>query len=231
MNDVERDRKNILLIEDDFGIARSLQVNLQLEGFHLLWASSLYEGHLISEKEILDLIILDINLPDGNGLHFLEKLRLSGIRLPVIILTAVLSEYCATEAFRHGANDFMKKPFSSNQLIARIKAALNQPPVSEEKICYGDLLLLLKKKSVKFKEQNINLDRREFNILLHLIQRAETIVTRESLLQIIFKDGEIFDRTLDSHVNDIQSRLRESGVTTVRISRVYGVGYRVEKAS
>ncbi len=220
---------NVLLVEDDPAIARGLQVNLELEGFHVLWADSLRVAHQMNSKENLSLVILDLGLPDGSGFEFLSAVRAAGSRLPIIILTAKTDEDSVVEGLNRGANDFMRKPFSNKELLARIRAVLRQPSVVEDQIRYGELLLLQKQRLVKFKDQSIDLNRREFDILLYLAERAETVITRESLLQMINKDGEIFDRTIDSHVSHIRTRLRQSGVTSIKISSVYGIGYRMER--
>jgi DNA-binding response OmpR family regulator len=222
-------KMNVLLVEDDPAIARGLQVNLELEGFHVLWADSLRVAHQMNSKENLSLVILDLGLPDGSGFEFLSAVRAAGSRLPIIILTAKTDEDSVVEGLNRGANDFMRKPFSNKELLARIRAVLRQPSVVEDQIRYGELLLLQKQRLVKFKDQSIDLNRREFDILLYLAERAETVITRESLLQMINKDGEIFDRTIDSHVSHIRTRLRQSGVTSIKISSVYGIGYRMER--
>jgi two-component system OmpR family response regulator len=221
---------NVLMVEDDPAIARGLQVNLELEGFRVFWAADLRKAHLFNAKEELDLVILDLGLPDGSGFDFLTKLRSEGSRLPIIILTAKTDEDSVVDGLNRGAIDFMRKPFSNKELIARIKAVLRKPPDIEEQLRYGELLILVKQRVVKFKEQSLDLNRREFDIILYLMQRADTVVSRESLLQMIDKDGEIFDRTIDSHVSHIRTRLRQCGVISVKISSVYGVGYRMEKA-
>lgn len=221
---------NVLLVEDDPALARGLQVNLEVEGYKVYWASTLRDAFEIEKKEKLSLVILDLGLTDGDGFDFLSKLRESSSRLPIIILSARSDEDTVVEGLQRGANDYMKKPFGHKELLARMKAVLKVPMNQEKTLRYGDLLLLLDQRSLKHKEQNIEVNRREFDILHLLVQRADAIVTRENLLQALDKDGEIFDRTIDSHISHLRSKLKSSGVLNIKISSVYGVGYRLEKA-
>ncbi len=221
---------NILLVEDDPALARGLQLTLEAEGYSIIWADSLRSAFDKNQKEKLGLVILDLGLSDGSGFEFLSKARGGGSRLPIIILTAQSDEDSLVEGLQRGANDYMKKPFSNRELLARIKAVLREPQIRENQTRFGDLLLLLDQRLVKFKEANIEMNRREFDVLLLLVQRADTIVTREALMEHIDKDGEIFDRTIDSHVSHLRSRFKSSGITGIKISSVYGLGYRLEKA-
>ncbi len=220
---------NILLVEDDPALARGLQLTLEAEGYQVIWADSLKSAFDKNRTERLGLVILDLNLTDGSGFEFLNTVRESASRLPIIILTAQSDEESLIEGLQRGANDYMKKPFSNRELLARIKAVLREPQHRESQIRYGDLLLLLDQRVVKFNEITVEMNRREFDILLLLIQKADTIVTREILIEHIDKDGEIFDRTIDSHVSHLRSRFKTVGITGIKISPVYGIGYRLEK--
>lgn len=220
---------NILLVEDDPAIARGLQVSLESEGYDILWASSLKSAFEYNDKEKITLAILDLGLSDGSGFDFLSKVREFGSRLPIIILTAKTDEDSVVEGLQRGANDYMKKPFGNRELLARIKAVLREPQLREDQIRCGSLLLLLEQRIVKFKDLPIDLNRREFDILKVLVQKVDTIVTRDFLIQQIDKDGEIFDRTIDSHISHLRARLKKSGATEIKISSVYGLGYRLEK--
>ncbi len=220
---------NILLVEDDPALARGLQVNLESEGYSILCANTLKEAFEINQKETLGLVILDLGLTDGSGLKFLRSIRESGSRLPIIILTAKNDEDTVVECLHLGANDYMKKPFSNRELLARIKSILREPLLRENQMRYGDLLLLLDQRVAKYNNSLVELNRREFDILLHFIQRADTIVTRENLVQSIDKNGEIFDRTIDSHISHLRTRLKQAGIKDIKISSIYGIGYRLEK--
>lgn len=222
---------NILLIEDDPGLARGLQVNLELEGYKVTHASTLAMAHKFFAAAEGDLVILDLNLPDGSGFDFLSRVRDSGSKVPVIILTAQTHEDSVVEGLQRGANDYMRKPFGNKELLARIKSVLRQPLIKEEQLKYADITILVDQRLIRYKDKNIEINRREFDILKYLIQRADKVVTREALIQGMDKDSEIFDRTIDSHISHLRSKLKQNEITTIKISSVYGVGYRLEKSS
>ncbi len=221
---------HILLVEDDQMIARGIQINLELEGYKFSLAENLKMAFDINQTEKINLVVLDLGLPDGSGFEFLKKVRSSGSRLPIIILTAQTDEDFVVEGLQLGANDYMRKPFGNKELLARIKTALKEPQRRDRQLRFEDLLIIVEKRKVMFGETFIDLNPREFDILLYMIERADSIVSRESLLQIFDKDGEIFDRTIDSHVSHLRASLKKIGVTSIKISSVYGIGYRLEKA-
>lgn len=221
---------NILLVEDDPGLSRGIQVNLELEGYKVSLATTLASANKISSTSTFNLIILDLNLPDGSGFDFLSQIRSSGNKTPVIILTAQTHEDAVVEGLQRGANDYMRKPFGNKELLARIKAVLKQPILKEEQVRYADVVLLIDQRLIRYKEKNIEINRREFDILKYLLQRADKVVTRESLIQDMDKDSEIYDRTIDSHISHLRTKLKQNQVSSIKISSVYGVGYRLEKA-
>jgi two-component system OmpR family response regulator len=219
----------ILLVEDDPVLGRGLVVNLEAEGYKVHWYKDLKTAGDARSNVPASLFILDLNLPDGNGLSLLKTMRAEGVKTPVIILTAQTDEDSVVEGLQSGANDYVRKPFGNKELLARVKTVLRDPSPSSPQIRYGDLVILPEKRKVLYGEKDVDLNRREFDILSYFIHHAESVVTREALLQMLDKDREIFDRTIDSHVSHVRSRLKQAGVVSVHISSVYGVGYRLEK--
>lgn len=217
----------ILLVEDDPVLGRSQVVSFELEGYQVTWARDLKAARAANENEKFSLVILDLGLPDGNGLDFLKQLRNEKSRLPVIVLTAKTDEDTVVEALQIGANDYVRKPFSQKELFARVKAVLREPSVRNEQIRFGDLLLLPESRQAMFGDKHIDLNRREFDILLYLTELADTVVTRDRLIEKM--DGEMFDRTVDSHISHLRAKLKKAGLLTVKVSSVYGIGYRIEK--
>lgn len=220
----------ILIVEDDPVISRTLQVNVEGAGFRATLASSLKQARQLNRDHKYNLVLLDLNLPDGHGFDLLKEIRQSGSILPILILTAVSEEESVVTGLQLGADDYIRKPFGNRELIARIQAVLRVPQIRERQLRYGDLLLLLEQRVVRYQDQTIDLSRREFDLLHHLVNRSEAIVTRENLINAISKDGEIFDRTIDSHISHLRGTLKKADVKTIKISSVYGVGYRLEKA-
>ncbi|MGZ3713627.1 MAG: response regulator transcription factor [Bdellovibrionota bacterium] len=220
----------ILLVEDDPGIGKGLKVTLELEGYGVIWAETLAAAKAATAKEgAFDLVILDLNLPDGSGLTFARSCRSEFPAMPVLMLTASSDEESVVAGFEAGAIDYVRKPFSNKELKARIQVVLkDKSKTNSRTLQYGTLTVLQDKRLVKVNDASLELNRREFDILCYLVTNAETVVTRESLLRLLDKEGEIFDRTIDSHVSHLRSRLRKAGLSGVQISTVYGVGYRLE---
>lgn len=219
----------ILLVEDDPVLGRGLNVNLELEGYKVQWVRDLRSA-LQAKQTPFDLALLDLGLPDGSGLTFLKELRVTDPRKPVVILTAKADEESVVEGLQAGANDYVRKPFGNRELLARIKTALREPPPRDHSVRYGDLIVQLDRRKVVVGDKEVELNRREFDILHYFVRNAEAVVTREALIQALDKDGEIFDRTIDSHVSHVRSRLRQAGIHFIQISSVYGVGYRLERS-
>lgn len=220
---------DVLLVEDDPVLGRGLSINLELAGYKVHWAKSLIEGSEIHQKSPLNLIVLDLNLPDGNGISFLKVVRESNAKLPVIILTAKTDEDSVVEGLQAGANDYVRKPFGQKELLARIKTVLREPESKQTQIRYGELLLLQDQRKIMAGDAEVDLHRREYDILSYFMEHAEAVVSRQTLLSFLDKDGEIFDRTIDSHVSHVRARLRQAQVKGIQISSVYGIGYRLEK--
>ncbi|MEK6554629.1 MAG: response regulator transcription factor, partial [Bdellovibrionota bacterium] len=184
---------HLLLVEDDPILAEGLKLRLELEGYKIFWAQSLKQAFELNEKETLNLVLLDLGLPDGSGFEFCLKLREQGSRLPVIILTAQADEDSVVEGFRVGANDYVKKPFSQKELLARIKASLREPILRDNQIRYGQILLLVDQRRVYVGEEELILNRREFDLLKILIEQPGAVVTREMMISKLDSAEDIFD--------------------------------------
>lgn len=220
----------ILTIEDDPMIAKTLKLNLELEGYHVTHQADIKNGlHSLKNSEP-HLLLLDLGLPDGHGFEVLKWVIENKPQVPVVILTAVTDEDSVVEGLQLGATDYIRKPFGNKELIARIKATLRKPAEKMNLVRYEGLELNLDKRIIKWNEKAFELNRREFDILAYLCQRPENIVSRDSLLKMFDKEGEIFDRTIDSHISHLRSKLKSFDITSIKISSVYGVGYRLERS-
>ena len=225
--------EQILLVEDDPVIGRGLSVSLELEGYRVCWVRDLKSAREQRERFHFNFVLLDLGLPDGSGLSLLREIRAShspeDARLPVLVLTAKTQEDSVVEGLQAGANDYVRKPFGNKELLARVRTALRGPQAQGPQLRYEDLVLIPEQRKAKYRDVELDLSRREFDLLSYLVLHAESVVTREAVLQALDKDSEIFDRTIDSHVSHVRSRLRRAGAQTLQISSVYGVGYRLEK--
>ncbi|MGZ3690286.1 MAG: response regulator transcription factor [Pseudobdellovibrio sp.] len=217
------------LIEDDPVLARGLQVNLELENHKIVISNNLKSALENQLQNKADFIILDLGLPDGSGFEFLTERRNQKDSTPIIILTAQTDEDSVVKGLQLGANDYMKKPYSFKELNARIKVILNKPILDQKIIAFEKLSINLALRTCRYYDANIDLNRREFDILAALVQQAEMIVNREYLITVFNKENEIFDRTIDSHISHLRKKLKASGLSAVKISSIYGLGYRLEK--
>ncbi|MFV8256428.1 response regulator transcription factor [Bdellovibrio bacteriovorus] len=220
----------IFLLEDDPVIGKAVQLQLELENYKVEWVQTLADAKRQNAECKADLYLLDINLPDGSGMEFCNWLRAQDQKNPVIFLTARTDEESVVQGFDQGANDYVRKPFSQRELIARIRNQLTDNKATLELVRFAGLTLIKNQQVLKNGEALINLNRREFEILTTFFEHPETIVTREQLIERLASGEEIFDRTVDSHISHIRSKLTKNGVTMVKINSVYGQGYRLEKA-
>jgi two-component system, OmpR family, response regulator len=220
----------ILLVEDDPVIAKGLGISLGLEGISVQAVATLSSANQALASQTFDLVLLDLNLPDGHGLTLAKQARESHPELPVVMLTASGDEESVVAGFAAGAVDYVRKPFSNKELLARIRVALGaKSRVATKALHFGGVVVHRDKRLVECGELRVELNRREFDIFCHFMSHPEAVVTRESLLSVLEHGEEIFDRTIDSHISHLRSRLRKAGIDSVRISPVYGVGYRLEK--
>ena len=215
--------KNILIIEDNQDIALQMKKYLIKNGYGVEIALSFYEATFKMNVDI-DVALLDINLPDKDGQHLIEKLKEKDIR--VIVTTVKNDENFIIEALDRGADDYITKPFSLAILRARIDAVLRTLPISQDKIIsYKDIKIDLKESKVYFKGENIDLTPLEYEILLLFIKNPHRVYTRSQLLEMFWEDRDKFvnDNTLTSTIKRIREKLDREVISTVR-----GIGYRMD---
>lgn len=218
----------LLLVEDDPILGEGLVLSLQLEGLTVDWAKTLRDGREKYNQSSFDLVILDIGLPDGLGLELCREIRTENQAIPVVFLTARTDEETVVMGLEDGANDFVKKPFSNKELMARVKGLLRGKVAAAKDLKAGELILNQDKREASYKGKLLGLNRRQFDILSYFMGKQGQIITREQLLNHLDNDGSIFDRTIDSHLSQLRRTLKKSGVGAVQILSVYGVGYRLE---
>lgn len=220
--------RSILLVEDDPILGRGVKVGLEVEGYTVTWAENLASARELFIKQRFDLIILDLGLPDGSGIDFCSWVRETNQYTPVVILTAQTDEDTVVEGFEAGASDYVKKPFGSRELHARIKAHLKSAPEQGHLLEFAGIEISLDERQVSYNGEELVLNRRLFDILAHFVKNAGKVVTRDGLITAIDPNLDIYDRTIDSHLSQLRSKLKKSGVEGVKITSIYGVGYRLE---
>jgi two-component system OmpR family response regulator len=223
----------ILLLEDDPVLGKALSLQLELSGHQILWQKSLSQFKLDQIYSEIDLWILDLNLSDGSGLNFCQEIRNwealhKKIRKPIIILTAKTDENSVVIGFKMGASDYVKKPFSQLELNARIQSLLQEPIRHQEILKYGPILIQLDQQKILIEDKEVKLNRREFNIFVFLTKNVEKIISRETILNALACDEDITDRTIDSHLSHIRSKLKKLEIHQVLLTSIYGQGYKLE---
>jgi DNA-binding response OmpR family regulator len=222
------DSSKILLVEDDEGIGFGLSEALQLEGLAVDWKKNVTDGAQAFQTEKYDLVILDIGLPDGLGTTLCGKIRKKDARTPIIFLTARTDEETLIKALELGANDFVKKPFSQRELFARIRAhlGLNRNTVKEGPI--PGMIVDQESRTVSYQQKQLELNRRQFDLLIYFLKHQDQIVTRDQVLEYFGQEGAVFDRTIDSHISQLRKVLKSHSIIKIQIVSIYGIGYRLE---
>lgn len=221
----------ILYVEDDIQISKSLSRHLSLSGFHVTTAETLKAAADELRNSSFDIILLDVNLPDGNGLDFCHELRSGGNESPILFLSANTAEENVVKGMNNGGDDYLRKPFGTEELMARIRRAMKRAPPPRDVLEAGPIRLDLGSRSASIRGQAVHLARREFDILANLARRPKDVVTRENLLSALGDNPDVYDRTIDSHVSHLRRKLRQVASDTVSIVPVYGVGYKLEWTS
>ena len=221
----------IFLLEDDPVLGETVKRGFELEGYEVVWVRDLKSALPSWRAAGADLYILDWNLPDGTGLSLCEKIRAVDAKTPVIFFTARTEEETAVEAITTGAQDFLRKPCGQKELLARIKRLLGEALSKEETLRFGDLVLSLGSRKARFRDREIDVHRKEFEVLVHLVRNGDVVSSREAILDIIDPEQSISDRAVDAHMSRLRNRFRKSGIDSIEIKSIYGEGYRLEKAS
>ena len=213
----------ILIIEDNKEIALQIKKYLVKNSYEVELASSFYEADYKMNVD-MDVALLDINLPDKDGQHLIERLKDKNIR--IIVTTVKNDEDFIIESLDRGADDYITKPFSLAILRARIDAVLRTIALSQDKIItYKDIKIDLKESKVYFKGKQIDLTPLEYEILVLFIKNPHRVYTRGQLLEMFWEDRDRFvnDNTLTSTIKRIREKLDREIITTVR-----GIGYRMD---
>lgn len=229
----DNDAPTILVIEDDPSIILGLRLNLAKEGYRVVQASDGVSGLEAIGCEEPDLLLLDLMLPGIDGLEILRRIRSEGSTLPVIILTALGGEQDKVKGLDLGANDYVTKPFSVAELMARVRAALRYAErgtgetEQEEVLRAGYIELYPASRRVLVNGNEVDLKSREFDVLLFFMERPERVVTRQQILINVWGyDYEGTDRTVDNFVSSLRRKLREDGDRPRHLRTVWGIGYR-----
>lgn len=219
----------ILVVEDEPAIAESLQYALSRQGFEARTAGSLEAA--MEARLWANLIVLDLMLPDGNGHTLIERLRRERVTTPVIVLSSRDGESDRVSALDAGADDYVTKPFSTLEVVARVRAVLRrQSPSASAQAPAPALGLSLdrSRRTARFAGQELVLTRVEFDLLCELCAGRGRVYSRGQLIDRVWGNGyAITDRTVDSHVKSLRRKLADAGDSHGMLETVRGVGYRI----
>ena len=217
---------NILVVDDHAHIRRLYEVTLEQNGYKPYTACNGREALQLLETTHIDLIVLDVMMPEMDGYTFLRTLRDSGSEIPVLIITARDGAEDVRKAFTLGTDDFMVKPVDEIEMLLRIKALMRRAKISEEKkLTIGDTVLEYDSLSVTSGNEVLTLPKKEFQILFKLLSFPGKTFTRANIMDEFWEmdsDSEI--RTVDVHINRLRERFREN--TDFEIVTVRGLGYK-----
>jgi len=224
-------RRRLLLVEDDPTLRQALAFSLTREGYEVATAADGERGLQAARSDRLDLILLDVMLPGMSGVEVLRVLRREGVGTPVIILSAKGDEIDRVVGLKVGADDYVAKPFSRPELLARIEAVLRRrrrepdEPEAREEFAFADVRIDVARREVSVAGEPVHLTTKEFDLLAHMAANPGRIFTRDQLLTRIWGydyDGD--GRTVDVHVSWLRGKLRGAdGHNYFRTVR--GVGY------
>lgn len=228
--------KNVLIVDDEVKIVEFTEVYLINSGYKVYKAYTGKEALDIFYSHNIDLILLDLMLPDISGEQICNEIRKIS-KVPILMLTAKSSDENIIHGLNIGADDYMTKPFSPRQMIARVNALLRrineetlQSTKEKEEILSfykGDLIVNYSDYTVKKSGRNVNLTPSEYKILYTLANRPNKVFTREELINIAF-DGDYlgYDRTIDSHIKNLRAKIEDNAKECRYILTVRGIGYK-----
>ena len=224
---------SILIVEDEFAVARGIQYALQQEGYEVTVARSGEEGLEFATSLAPDVIVLDVRLPGIDGFEVLRRLRATGSKAPVLFLTARGDEFDKVVGLELGADDYVTKPFALRELMSRIRALLRRAygdlsnAAGGRVIRHGDLVVDLERRRVQRGTRRIGLTATEFEILRHLASRPGRVFSRRELLELL-RDYEALDqdeKTINVHVSHLREKIEDDPSSPRFVLTVRGAGY------
>lgn len=218
----------ILIVDDDAHIRELVRVFLEQSGFSTLEASDGNEALAVLERNKVDLVVLDIMMPNRDGWSMCEELR-KDYELPVLMLTAKAETVHKVRGFEIGADDYLVKPFEPAELVVRVKALLKRYRIEASQIVQvGELFMNRRTFEVVMNGQGVTIPLKEFELLFKLASNLGRTISREQLIEDIWGfDYQGNERTLDVHVNRLRDKLEEFGCSC-HIKTIRGLGYRLE---
>lgn len=226
-------KQKILIVEDEPAIAENIKFALEKEGFEIVWHGSGENVLSFLSEDTIHLIVLDIGLPDVNGMDLCREIRKSHA-VPIIFLTARTDEIDRIVGLEIGADDYMGKPFSPRELAARVKAVLRRTNGKEGQGNNENLSSIFQIDKERYKityfNRHLELSKYEYNILVILIKQPGHIFSRDSLMELVWDEPEMsMDRTVDAHIKNIRKKLKEVNPDIDPIVTHRSIGYSLKE--
>ncbi len=220
----------ILAVDDDADILKVLKANLELHEYEVDTADTWKAAQGILSEKQPDLILLDVMLPDGDGMEICRELRKEMPETPIIMLTARDKVSDKVIGLESGADDYVVKPFETIELVARIKACLRRvtPPVDEEKASIGNIKVDFKKHIVTVSGKRVDLTPKEYDLLCFFMGRRGEVISRDKIRRSVWKESKIYSwsRVIDVHIQHLRQKIEKDPAKPKYIVTVSGAGYR-----
>lgn len=216
--------KHILIVEDEVGIVQFLKQGLEEENYKITTASNGVDGLSLFQKNTFDLVLLDWMLPKMNGLEVCQKIRESNLKIPIIFLTAKDTIQETIEGLKNGANDYIKKPFSFDELTERIKVQFRKTD-KQEILNLGPIEINLQQHSVSINQIPVSLTQKEFDLLCYLVKNKGNVCSRTQIINDVWDihfdyDTGVIDVFMNALRKKLNLKVEEDFIKTIR-----GVGY------
>ncbi len=230
--------KKVLVVDDEQSIVTLLQYNLEQAGFEVITANDGEEGMKKALDEQPDLMILDLMLPKMDGMEVCKQLRQQKMMTPILMLTAKDDEFDKVLGLELGADDYMTKPFSPREVLARVKAILRRTQLLNEqeenedssKILIGDLKILPDHYEAYFNNERLELTPKEFELLVYLAKHKGRVLTRDQLLSAVWNYDFAGDtRIVDVHISHLREKIEQNTKKPLYIKTIRGLGYKLEE--
>lgn len=230
-------KDKIIVVDDELSIATLLKFNLEQAGFIVETAHDGMAGLKLAEKQDAALIVLDLMLPELDGLEVCKRLRQQKINTPILMLTAKDDEFDKVLGLELGADDYLTKPFSPREVVARVKAILrrmNQQVATEETtdgtIVIGDVKIVPDNYEAFKAEERLELTPKEFELLVYLAKNKGRVLTRDQLLSAIWNYDFVGDtRIVDVHISHVREKIEPNTKKPIYIKTIRGLGYKMEE--
>ena len=212
----------VLIVEDEEDILEVVSRYLKLDSHEVLTAKSLEEMYRVLEKGCVDLIVLDLLLPDGDAMDEISSIKVMCPETFIIVLTALREDRNRILGLELGADDYVTKPFNPRELVARVRAVMRRRGILEKVLTYKDMKLIVHERILQIGEETISLSGKEFDILLLMFQNPKRVFSRSEILDSVWRGSERSERIVDVYMSALRKKIGKERLVTVR-----GVGYKL----